>query len=224
VATVREKLEAWAAQLGVSLEPAQWEKLQLYSALVLEHNAKTNITAAADADDIADRHLADGLAAVPTLKRCLEGVAAPQIGDVGSGGGFIGIAIQIAWPQCRVSLVESVHRKFLFLNWATVQLGLPARAVWARADKTPAHALRIGMKEPFDAAVERALAPLDEAVGVCVPLLKPGGFFAAYSSDGVVSDKAKIKLSRLSAASYFDDSYRLPGETQDRKLLVFRKS
>jgi 16S rRNA (guanine527-N7)-methyltransferase len=224
MATVKARLEAWAAERGVELDTAQWSRLEKYSAMVLEHNAKTNITAAADAAEIADRHLADGLAAVPLLRRCLDGIDSPQIGDVGSGGGFIGIAIQIAWPQCRVSLVESVHRKFLFLNWATVELALPTRAVWARADKTPAHALRIGMKEPFDAAVERALAPLDEAVGVCVPLLKPGGIFVAYSSDGAVSDKAKIKLSRLSSAFYVDDAYRLPGEKHDRKLLAFRKA
>jgi 16S rRNA (guanine527-N7)-methyltransferase len=219
----------WLAERGTALEPAQWDRLGRYAELVLKHNEKTNLTAAKDLDEIADRHLADGLAALPLLKKCLSDVSNPTLADVGAGGGFIGVALQIAWPDCRVCLVESSHRKFLFLNWITVELGLPARAVWQRAQEKhkgspAAHPPPTwAPKGGFDAAVERALAPLDEAIDACVPLLKPGGLLAAYTSDGKVSDKAKVHLDRVSAALYTQESYRLPGEGHDRTLLAFRR-
>lgn len=216
--------EEWLAAQDAALDPDRRDLLRRYAALVLEHNRKTNLTAAKDAHEVFARHLADGIAAAPFLRRLLADRPSPSIVDVGSGGGFIGIALEAAWPEAQVWLLESSHRKFLFLNWAAVELGLKARAVWARAEKSfKSRPAAWGPAGGFDAAVERALAPLEEALPLCVPLVGEGGFFVAYSSDGRVGPKAETLSSRLGAPLYSTGTYRLPEETQDRHLLAFRK-
>ena len=222
--TPSKAFDEWLEAQGVALDPDRRELLRRYAALVLEHNRKTNLTAAKDASDVFSRHLADGIAAVPLLRRLLADRPGPSILDVGSGGGFIGVAIEAAWPEARVWLLESSHRKFLFLNWAAVALGLQARAVWARAERSlKSRPAAWGPADGFDAAVGRALAPLEDAMPLCVPLVREGGCFVAYSSDGKVGPKAEAMSNRLGAPLYSTRAYRLPEETKDRHLLAFRK-
>lgn len=187
-----------AAAWGVDLSPRTRELLGGYARRLLE--AKTNLTADTTLEAVWLRHLADGLAVVPLLRERLRGVERPSICDLGSGGGFIGIAIKAAWPEADVTLCEKVDRKFRFLNAEAVRLGLPGLRV--------SKAVKPGS---FDAVVARALAPLHEALALALPLCRPGGFFVDYLSE-LPNAEPRLVESR---------AYRLPAEQRDRYLAVF---
>jgi 16S rRNA (guanine527-N7)-methyltransferase len=130
-----------------------------------------SITAVRDPAQGVDVHVADSLVALelPTVR------AARRIADLGSGGGFPGLALAIALPDARVALVESVARKCAFLTAAAAAIGLQnAEVVNTRAEAWPeglgAH----------DLVTARALAPLTVLVEYAAPVLAPGGVLVAW--------------------------------------------
>jgi 16S rRNA (guanine527-N7)-methyltransferase len=131
----------------------------------------SSITTVRDPAEAVDVHVADSLVALE-----LEEVrAARVIADLGSGGGFPGLALAIALPRAGVALVESVGRKCAFLQRAAKALGLPnVEIVNARAE---AWAAGTGV---HDLVVARALAPLPVLVEYAAPLLADGGSLVAW--------------------------------------------
>ncbi|MFA6004812.1 MAG: 16S rRNA (guanine(527)-N(7))-methyltransferase RsmG [Elusimicrobiota bacterium] len=194
-------------------------RIDRYLKEILTANAKVNLTADTDPAEVLMRHVADGLAAAGTLKKELPGPA-PRILDLGSGGGYIGMAIKIGWPESRVTLMESVQRKFRFLNAMAVRSGLAGLTVSSRRAGGAA-----GPERDFDAVVARALAPLPEALDLGLPLAAPGGLMLVFQSQP--PDPAEPRLARVLAqhAARLVKSlpYRLPREDRDRHLALFRR-
>jgi 16S rRNA (guanine527-N7)-methyltransferase len=129
------------------------------------------ITTVRDPAEGVNAHVADSLVALdlPAVH------GARRVADLGSGGGFPGLALAIALPVARVALVESVGRKCAFLVAAAAELGLAnVEVVNARAEAWPEG---IGA---HDLVVARALAPLSVLVEYAAPLLEPGGALLAW--------------------------------------------
>jgi 16S rRNA (guanine527-N7)-methyltransferase len=129
------------------------------------------ITTVRDPIEGADVHVADSLVALdlPAVR------AARRIADLGSGGGFPGLALAIALPEARVALVESVGRKCAFLAGAARELGLTnVEVVNVRAE-----AWEEGLGA-HDLVAARALAALPVLVEYAAPLLAPGGALVAW--------------------------------------------
>lgn len=208
-----------AAGGDLSLKEVQREQICRYIIDLLDYNLKVNLTAEADPGAILLRHVADGLAAVPVLKGLLPSPS-PRILDLGAGAGFIGISLKIAWPEAQVTLMEAAKRKYDFLNLAASRLGLAGlRVVRKSAGKERPSVHEAG----FDAVVERALAPLPEAMRLGLPLAAAGGFFMAYQSKPPdPRDKALEKILAPWSARWLKSvPYRLPLEDRERYLSVF---
>lgn len=202
-----DELKPALAQWGITLSANQRSLLERYLRLVLERGATVNLTADLGEASLLLRHAADGLAAAPILRRRLG--PTPRLADLGSGGGFIGIALKVAWPEAEMALIEPVKRKFDFLNTATVALGLKGlKVVRARAGCGAGVA-----GAPFDAVLERALAPLPEALELALPLVRPGGLVLAYQTDAPEPGRKLIECV----------AYRLPRESRVRHLAIFRR-
>jgi 16S rRNA (guanine527-N7)-methyltransferase len=198
--------EGWGSPLGA----AQLEQIAGYLRSVAEKNKTTNLTA----EDGWEDHAADGVFAAAALRAQL-GKEQVRICDLGSGGGFIGVCLKLAWPQAQVTLMEAVERKFKFLNAESARLGAPGLRVLQRraGDGRPYNSYESG----FDAVVERALAPLDEALVLAKPLLKKGGLFAAFQSVPASPALAGSGMRLLHSLAY-----RRPGEDKERHLAVYR--
>ena len=211
-------LRGFALAHGLELDDEQFQRLSLYAQLVLEANPRVNLTADAEPDALLLRHMADGLAAVAPLKARLG--PAPRIGDLGSGGGFIGAAIKIAWPEAEMTLIEGLKRKYEFLIAASLKLGLKGLRVLKRRAGMDRFT---GAEANFDAVVERALAPLPQAVAWAVPLCKPGGIFVAYQSEPPDPGAPELAaaLVKTGAKLIQSHAYRLPAEHKDRTLAFF---
>ncbi len=166
-----EGAAARLAELAARYDLPDGAAEQLGALLDLVAAEPASITAVRDPAQGVDVHVADSLVALelPAVR------AARRIADLGSGGGFPGLALAIALPDARVALVESVARKCAFLTAAAAAIGLQnAEVVNTRAEAWPeglgAH----------DLVAARALAPLTVLAEYAAPLLALGGVLVAW--------------------------------------------
>jgi 16S rRNA (guanine527-N7)-methyltransferase len=174
---------------------------QLAALLDLVAAEPAAITAVREPTEGVDVHVADSLVALDLA--VVRG--ARQIADLGSGGGFPGLALAIALPATRVALVESVARKCAFLAGAAATLGLDnVEVVNARAE---AWVQGLGV---HDLVVARALAPLPVLVEYAAPLLAAGGALVVWKGR---CDPAEEADGRAAAAALgMSDPERVPVE------------
>jgi 16S rRNA (guanine527-N7)-methyltransferase len=187
---------------------------QLRTILDLVQAEPTSITTVRDPERGVDIHVSDSLAglAVPALRE------ARSIADLGSGGGFPGLALAVALPDAEVTLVESVGKKTKFLRRAADAAGLHnVRIVNARAE-----AWRDGLATQ-DIVTARALGPLNVVVEYAAPLLREGGSFVAWKGKRDPSAEAD----GLMAAEIvgLEDAEPIPVDSLygDRHLYVYLK-
>lgn len=169
-----------AARLQIELNDAQLARLDQLGAALRDGNQRVNLTRIIDPAEIETRHFLDSLsAATPLLDRLRQGEVLRLV-DVGSGGGMPGLPLKIAFPQIRVTLVESVGKKAAFLRETVAQLGLAdVEVVGARAElagRDPNH------RDAYDWATARGLAKLPVVIELCAPFLAPGGLLVAQRS------------------------------------------
>ena len=218
-----EVLAEAARGWGAPLDALALGRIKSYLEEVRAKNATVNLTSDDGWDDLVLKHAADGVYAAAVLRKALALRGAPEkprILDLGSGGGFIGVCLKIAWPAAEVTLMEAVERKYKFLNAAAASLRMQGlRPLLRRAGAgSPGSAYTTG----FDAVVERALAPLPVAVGLAFPLLGPNGLFAAFSTDEVSTAEPELARALAAAGARVLEShaYRRPGEARERRLLM----
>lgn len=216
-----ERLAGAAQAWGEPLNAAALEAIASYLAFVREKNEAVNLTADTEWNDLVLKHAADGVFAAATLKRLLP--PSPRVLDLGSGAGFIGIVLKIVWPEARVTLMESVERKYRFLNAAATRTGLPELRVLNR--RAGSGAPLTAYERDHDAVVARALAELPEALRLSWPMLGPKGLFAAFQSgEPDPSEPALAKSLAATGATLLKSCpYRRPDETRDRRLILFKR-
>jgi 16S rRNA (guanine527-N7)-methyltransferase len=169
-----------AARLEIELGDAQLARLDQLGAALREGNRRVNLTRITEPAEIETRHFLDSLsAAIPLLDRLRAGEPLRLV-DVGSGGGMPGLPLKIAFPQLRVTLVESIGKKAAFLRETVEQLRL--RDVEVVADRAETAARDAKHRDEYDWATARALGSLPVVVELCAPFLAPGGLLVAQRS------------------------------------------
>ena len=155
--------------------------------------------------------------------KCVD-FAGKQVVDVGSGGGFPGVPLQIANPTAQFLLLDSRKKRVDFLQEVCQTMGLPARALAGRAEEV---VWQKGMRESFDVAVSRAVAPLNILCELCMPFVKSGGFFLAMKSHNPAAQQEVLAagqaIQKLGGKLVQQASYRLPGTEIDHQVVVVEK-
>ncbi len=157
---------------GIALHSDAPARLAAYAEFLVEYNEKVNLTAITQPRDIAVKHFLDCLL-------LLTQADLPQnakIIDVGTGAGFPGMVLKIARPDLRVTLLDSLQKRLVFLGQLTDRLGLQAECVHARAEQA---AVLSAHREQYDLATARAVAALPVLAEYCLPFVKKGGLFVA---------------------------------------------
>ena len=162
-----------APTLAARLPPGFADAAEAYVRLLLEANARLNLTRVVAPASVARLHVLDALAALPLL----DAVAPRSALDLGSGGGVPGLVLALARPGMDWTLVDSVHKKADALRGFVQELGLPNVAVVAeRAEVLGRGALR----ETFDVVAARACAALPVLAEYALPLVRVGGMLVAW--------------------------------------------
>ncbi len=144
-------------------------QLSIYLDLLLKWNARTNLTAIREPEEIVRRHFGESLFVAAHLPEC------GTLLDLGSGAGFPGLPIQLARPGLRVTLAESQHKKASFLREVVRTLGLSTE-VWAdRAENLP-------VERRFDVVTLRAVDRPEDALMVARQRIELGGTVAHLTS------------------------------------------
>ena len=166
-----------AKTMGIKINPAQAKQFQRYLELRLEWNEKMNLTAITGPEEVAEKHFLDSL----TLLTCCKIKEGAKVIDVGTGAGFPGIPLKILRPDLQLTLLDGLNKRLIFLGEVCAALGIEAERIHKRAEEA---GLDKKMRESFDVATARAVAPLNILCEYCLPLVKMKGFFIAMKGPG----------------------------------------
>ena len=167
-----------AAALGIGMTGAQAAQFERYHAMLTQANAHMNLTRVPDDPvEAIDRNYLDCVAALaggfPEVRSAV---------DVGSGAGFPGIPLAIMLPETRFTLIDALGKRVEFLGAVIDALGLNARALHLRAEDA---ARRPQLREAFDLATARAVAPMNVLCEYLLPLVRVGGCALALKGLGL---------------------------------------
>ena len=186
---VTERLQAGLERLGVAADGVTLDRLARYHALLTEWNARIDLTAVLDPEEMVDRHYLDSAAPL-ALDLIPQGA---RVIDVGTGAGLPGIPLCILRPDLRVTLLDAQRKRVTFLQAAIEALDLPAQAVHMRAEdaaRDEAH------REAYDVAVSRAVAATPTLLELTLPFVRVGGRAIAWKGPGL---QAELEQARRAA-------------------------
>ena len=212
------RLRSGAAEMNIPLTDAQLTQFDRYAQLLVEWNEKMNLTAITDPEGIVVKHFLDSLS-------LLQGVNLPKnasLVDVGTGAGFPAVPLKIARPDLRVTRLDSLNKRLLFLQEVSAQLALPMATVHARAEEGGRNPQ---FREKFDVATARAVAALPILSEYCLPFVKKGGVFGAMKGPGGGQElKDAEKAIRLLGGKTEAVHEHILADGSSRSIIVLRKA
>ena len=209
-----------AAAMGIGMSDAQAEQFARYHDMLAQANARMNLTRVPDDPrEAADRNYLDCVAALAGGFPRVESAV-----DVGSGAGFPGIPLAIMLPETRFTLIDALGKRVEFLNAVIDALGLMnARALHLRAEEA---ARRAELREQFDLATARAVAPMNVLCEYLLPLARVGGRALALKGPGLEDELAAAgrAISLLGGELERVEALAIPGRDWDHRAAWILKT
>lgn len=218
----RIQMENQLSEIGILLSAEQMEQFFQYYEMLIEKNKVMNLTAITEEGEVITKHFVDSLSVVKSFPLLKEGKGL-SIMDVGTGGGFPGIPLKIAFPDCRITLLDSLNKRVKFLEEVFGALGLTdICAVHGRAEDLGRNG---SLREQYDVAVSRAVANLSTLSEYCLPFVKPGGVFISYKSGEAEEEirSAEHAVSILGGKIREVHPFLLPGTDIKRSFVLIGK-
>lgn len=213
-----------AKALGINLSAGQLEQFELYYRELAEWNRRANLTAITGYEGAQVRHFLDSLTVCLPYREEAEGLPRTiRVVDVGSGAGFPGLPLKLAFPDLELHLIESVGKKTAFLEHLSIALGLDS--VTIHTGRAEALAREMELRDSFDLALMRGVARLSLLLEYALPFCRVGGKTVALKHGGLETElaEAKIALSELRGRNAGVFPVSLPGLTDNRVVVAFEK-
>ena len=211
---MKQRLQAGLTAMGLTSDNIP--SLLQYGELLIETNKVMNLTAITDPDDIASLHFLDSAALLT-----LADFPGKTVADVGTGAGFPGLPLRILEPSIHLTLLDAQNKRVEFLRKVCQELKLTDVAcVHDRAEVFAA-----AHREEFDIVTSRAVANLQILAELCLPLVRPGGYFLAMKSvdcDQELS-AAHQAIEILGGRAEEPVDYVIPGTEISHRLIRIKK-
>ena len=170
---MKELLINGAKQLDIQLSEAQVEQFMKYKVLLQEWNEKMNLTAITEDREVITKHFLDCM----TINKALNMSEQKTVIDIGTGAGFPGLVIKIAFPHLKVTLVDALKKRLTFLETVINELGLTdIECVHSRAEDLGKNKQ---YREGFDICASRAVANFAVLSEYTLPFVKVNGYLIA---------------------------------------------
>lgn len=202
-------------KIGIILSEYQLNQLDKYYNMLVEYNKNVNLTAITEYNQVLLKHFYDSL----TLTKAIE-LTNQKVCDIGTGAGFPGIVLKIAYPDLEITLVESLTKRCVFLNEVIKELDLKnIKVVNQRAEEFSQNNI-----EYFDIITSRAVAKLNILLELSIKSLKIGGYYVALKAN--VDEEIKsisTCLTKLNASLESITTFNLPIDNSLRNIIKIRK-
>lgn len=178
--------------IQIELSEKQLEQFRIYFEMLVEKNKVMNLTGITEWDEVLEKHFLDSI----SLIRAVDLNRELTVMDMGTGAGFPGLPLKIAFPNLKVTLADSLNKRVVFLQEVIDALELTGiEAIHGRAEDL---ARDKKYREQFDLSVSRAVANLSTLSEYCLPFVKIGGQFISYKSgecdEEVTASKSAVFL------------------------------
>lgn len=205
------------AKMGIELSDQQLQQFTTYYEMLIEKNKVMNLTAITEFNEVLEKHFEDSL----SLIRAIDLRNPQTVLDLGTGAGFPGIPLKIAFPELKITLADSLNKRILFLQDVIRELGLEKiETVHGRAEDL---AKNSNFREQFDLCVSRAVANLSTLSEYCLPFVKIGGKFISYKAGECDEEVAASKSAVFLLGGKISETKKFTVGESNRAFIIIDK-
>ena len=202
--------------LGIIINDSQLNQLDEYYKLLIEYNKHTNLTRITEEKEVYLKHFYDSVTLFKSVKLDNQSLI-----DIGTGAGFPGLVLKIIFPNLKVTLLDSLNKRIMFLKEVIEKLNLKdINCVHARAEEYIKE-----KRESYDIVTSRAVANLQILSELCIPYVKVNGLFIPMKADSNLEINDSIStINKLGGQIEDIIVFELPKSAGKRTLIKIKKS
>lgn len=214
-----KRLAQLSREWNIELTDKQLEQFQIYYEYLVEVNQVMNLTAITQKEEVIVKHFLDSL----SIASIIDMSQVNKLIDVGTGAGFPGIPLKIAFPHLQITLMDSLNKRVKFLNETGEKIGVGNQiAIHSRAEEL---GKKKEYREQYDLCVSRAVANMSTLSEYCMPFVKVGGTFVSYKGNNASEEieRAVCVIEKLGGSIEKQFEFVLPESDINRTFVLIKK-